>query len=189
MDENSVRLRPVVEADLAMIRRFAVEPGLMGLDWNGFRDAAGPARRFAIDGYLGTENSRLMIEVEPGEAVGFVDWTAGRFARERHWEIGIVLLPEWRGRGIGSQAQILLCDYLFSHTPVQRIQAGTHPENIAEQKALGKAGFQLEGVIRAVDFRDGQWRDGWLYSRLRSDPFPVSAGGSAADRTSAPTPR
>ena len=172
MDENSLRLRPVVEDDLLMIRRFAVEPDLMGLDWNGFRDAAGPARRFAIDGYLSTDNGRLMIEVESGEAAGFVDWTAGTFVRERHWEIGIVLLPEWRGRGIGSRAQALLCDYLFSHTPVQRIQAGTHPENVAEQKALEKAGFQREGVIRATDFRDGQWRDVWLYSRLRSDPPP-----------------
>jgi RimJ/RimL family protein N-acetyltransferase len=53
---------------------------------------------------------------------------ARSFVRERHWEIGIVLLPEWRGRGIGSRAQVLLCDYLFSHTPVQWIQAGIHPE-------------------------------------------------------------
>jgi len=170
VDESSLRLRPVVEDDLAMIRRFCVEPGLIGLDWNGFRDPAGPARRFAVDGYLGPDDGRLMIEVESGQAAGLVDWRAGTFARERHWEIGIVLLPEWRGRGIGSRAQIVLCDYLFSHTPVQRIQAGTHPEKIAEQKALEKAGFQLEGVVRGTDFRDGQWRDGWLYSRLRSDP-------------------
>jgi len=155
-----------------MMRRFAVEPGLIGLDWNGFRDAAAPARRFATDGYLGADGGRLMIEVESGEAAGFVDWTAGTFVRERHWEIGIVLLPQLRGRGIGSRAQVLLCDYLFSHTPVQRIQAGTHPENVAEQKALQRAGFQLDGVIRATDFRDGQWRNTLLYSRLRGDPPP-----------------
>jgi ribosomal-protein-alanine N-acetyltransferase len=172
MDENSPRLRPVVEDDLAMLARFAVEPDLVGLDWNGFRDAAAPTRRFAIDGYLSANDGQLMIEIDSGEAVGFVDWRAGMFVRERHWEIGIVLLPEWRGRGIGSRAQILICDYLFSHTPVQRIQAATHPENIAEQKALEKAGFQLDGVIRAAEFRDGQWRDGWLYSRLRTDPPP-----------------
>jgi ribosomal-protein-alanine N-acetyltransferase len=33
----------------------------------------------------------------------------------------------------------MLCDYLFEHTPAQRIEAGTHPENIAEQRALEKA--------------------------------------------------
>ncbi|MFE9693735.1 GNAT family N-acetyltransferase [Micromonospora sp. NPDC005806] len=82
-------------------------------------------------------------------------------------------MPEWRGRGIGWRAQALLCDYLFAHTPAQRIQAGTHPENVAEQRSLEKAGFQLEGVVRACEFRAGAWRDGHLYSRLRDDPNPL----------------
>ena len=52
MDDNSVRLRPVVEDDLAMIRRFLVEPGLIGLDWNGFeirpdRRGSSPATAFS----------------------------------------------------------------------------------------------------------------------------------------------
>ena len=33
-----IRLRPVTEADLATFRRLVVEPGLIGLDWSGFRD-------------------------------------------------------------------------------------------------------------------------------------------------------
>ena len=86
---------------------------------------------------------------------------------------GNALLPEWRGKGIGWRAQAMLCPYLFKHTPFQRIQARTHPENIAEQKSLVKAGFQLEGVVRACEFRDGRWFDGYLYSRLRDDPTPL----------------
>ncbi|MEV4719765.1 GNAT family protein [Micromonospora noduli] len=170
----TVRLRPVAEPDLVMFRRFCTEPGLIGLDWAGFRDAGVPARRFAVDGYLGEDDGRLVVEVEQEQAAaGVVSYTAGRYAgRASYWEIGIVLLPQWRGRGIGWRAQALLCDYLFQHSPAQRIQAGTHPENVAEQRALEKAGFQLEGVVRASEFRAGQWRDGYLYSRLRDDPSP-----------------
>jgi ribosomal-protein-alanine N-acetyltransferase len=58
----SVRLRPVTDDDLAMFRRFATEPGLIGLDWAGFRDAAEPARRFQRDGYL---YSRLRDDPAP----------------------------------------------------------------------------------------------------------------------------
>jgi len=156
-----------------MFRRFATEPGLIGLDWAGFRDAQAPARRFAIDGFLGADDGRLMVDVA-GDAAGYVSYLAGSYADlAKYWEIGIVLLPEWRGRGIGWRAQAMLCDYLFTHTPVQRIQAGTHPENLAEQRSLEKAGFQLEGVVRACEFRAGQWRDGYLYSRLRDDPSPA----------------
>lgn len=144
-----VGLRPVGEGDLAMLRRFAVEPGLVGLDWKGFRDPGAVARRWAVDGFLGGDDGRLIVEVEAEHAAGYVTWAAGSFdGLARYWEIGIALLPEWRERGIGWRAQALLCEYLFAHTPVQRIQAGTHIENIAEQKALVKAGFQLEGVIR-----------------------------------------
>ncbi len=103
---------------------------------------------------------------------GMVAWGRRDFgnpATTSYWEIGIVLLPEWRGRGIGWRAQAMLCDYLFAHSPYPRIQAGTHPENIAEQKSLVKAGFQLEGVIRSAEFRAGRWRDGYLYSRIRGD--------------------
>jgi [ribosomal protein S5]-alanine N-acetyltransferase len=175
MGEGSIRLRPVIEDDLVLFRRFATEPGLIGLDWAGFQDAQAPARRFETDGFLGEDDGRLMVELTQDQvAAGFVSWLSrvnGGVAN--YWEIGIALLPEWREHGIGWRAQAMLCDYLFSHTPVQRIQAATHSENIAEQKSLEKAGFQLEGVLRACGFLAGQWRDGYLYSRLRDDPSPL----------------
>jgi RimJ/RimL family protein N-acetyltransferase len=177
MDSSVVRLRPLSEADLDVLRRFAVEPGAVGPDWRGFRDPQAAARRFAIDSYLGTDDGRLAVEAEvAGEraTAGFVSWRSGVYGgTATHWEIGIALLPEWRGRGLGWRAQAMLCDYLFRHTPAQRIQAGTQVENTAEQKALAKAGFQLEGRIRACEFRAGQWQDGYLYSRLRDDPSPL----------------
>ena len=174
MTDVTIRLRPVVEDDLEVFRRFSNEPGLIGLDWTGFRDAQAPARRFAADGYLGEDDGRLMVEVEADRvAAGFVSWRAGQYgAAGRHWTIGIALLPQWRGRGIGWRAQAMLCDYLFRHTPAQRVEAGTHAENIAEQKALEKAGFRREGVLRSAEFRAGEWSDVWIYGRLRSDPSP-----------------
>lgn len=182
--ELTLRLRPVCEDDLAMFRRFATEPGLVGLDWEGFRDATAPARRFATDGYLGPDDGRLMVDTGDNRgAAGLVSYKSGLYAGlGKYWEIGIALLPEWRGRGIGWRAQALLCDYLFRHTPAQRIQASTHVENTAEQRSLQKAGFTLEGVIRAAQFRAGTWRDGHLYSRLRDDPSPLESSGFTVRR-------
>jgi RimJ/RimL family protein N-acetyltransferase len=175
----NVELRPVTEADLWLFQRFVVEPGLIGLDWSGFRDAQAPVRRFAEDGFFGPDDSRLMVWAD-NEAAGLVSWRSGSYDGDVtwYWEIGIALLPQYRGRGIGWRAQAMLTAYLFEHTPVQRIQAATHPENIAEQKALEKAGFRLEGVIRACEFRAGKYRDGCLYSRLRDDPAPDLGNGS-----------
>ena len=85
------------------------------------------------------------------------------------YNIGITLLPEHRGRGLGAAAQRLLADYLFAHTRVERVEAGTDVENLAEQRALEKAGFIREGVLRRAQFRDGAFHDMALYSRLRGE--------------------
>ena len=42
-------------------------------------------------------------------------------------------------------------------------------ENLAEQRALERAGFTREGGLRHAQFRDGEFRDLVLYSRLRGD--------------------
>jgi len=64
-------------------------------------------------------------------------------------------------------------EYLFSTTTAHRIQAGTEVENIAERGALERVGFQLEGIQRGSGFRDGHWRDGVIYSILRTDSRPT----------------
>jgi ribosomal-protein-alanine N-acetyltransferase len=161
-----VRLRPVNSDDLPMLRRFATEPGLVGPNWNGFRDPGAVDRRFAADGFLGADDGRLIVDVDE-TAAGFVGWRALEPVRPAFWNIGIVLLPEFRGRGAGWRAQALLAEYLFEHTPAARIEAGTQPENVAEQRALEKAGFEREGVLRAIEFRAGAWRDVIFYSLIR----------------------
>lgn len=163
-----MQLRPVREADLAFLGRFAVEPGLIGPNWYGFRDAGRDRRRFESDGWLGEEDGRLIVAVGD-QTAGFLSWGPTGHGAGRYRSIGIVLLPEWRGRGVGSRAQLLLCRYLFTHTPVHRIEATTQPENAAEQRALQKIGFQQEGVLRGAEFRDGEWRDIVVFGLLRGD--------------------
>jgi RimJ/RimL family protein N-acetyltransferase len=106
--------------------------------------------------------------------LGFVNWrrhqaTVAGF----YWEIGIAVLPEVRGHGDGTQAHCLVARYLFAHTTAHRIEASTETANLAERRALEKAGFTAEGVARAIGWRDGQWRDGITYSLLRTDPAPT----------------
>ena len=78
--------------------------------------------------------------------------------------------------GIGTQAQRLLVDHLFATTTVERIEAGTDAENIAEQRCLETLGFTREGVIRSGNFAQGRWRDMFLYSILRAEHCAQSEG-------------
>jgi RimJ/RimL family protein N-acetyltransferase len=94
-------------------------------------------------------------------------WQADPEARA--FNVGIALLPEHRGRGHGSEAQRLLAAYLFAQTTIERLEASTDVVNLAEQRALERAGFTREGVLRHAQFRDGEFHDMVLYSRLRGD--------------------
>jgi RimJ/RimL family protein N-acetyltransferase len=171
---DEIHLRPVEERDLEVLGRFDTDPALSEpFEWRGYRDPQARRRRWQSDGYLGTDDSLLVVSLADGTFAGFVAWRPVAISGPQGAiQLGIVLLPEHRGRGIGSRAQQLLADYLFSTTTAHRLEASTEVDNHAEQSALERAGFTKEGLMRGRSFVRGQWRDGYMYSRLREDPAP-----------------
>jgi RimJ/RimL family protein N-acetyltransferase len=168
---EAVRLRPVREDDLEVLEGMSGDPDKIGFfNWHGFSDTRYWRRRFEKNGLLGGERRALMVETAAGECAGFVSWGAVNPGTPyEYWEIGISLLPEARGLGYGTEAQRQLVRYLFSHTRANRIQAGTDSENFAEQRALEKAGFTREGVLRGIAFRAGRWCDDVIYGIVRAE--------------------
>jgi RimJ/RimL family protein N-acetyltransferase len=167
----AVRLRPVRQDDLEVLEGMFSDPDRIGVfNWHGFSDTRYWRRRFEKNGLLGGDRCALMVETAAGERAGFVSWRPVNAGSPYEcWEIGIGLLPEARGLGYGTEAQRQLVHYLFTHTRANRIQAGTDSENIAEQRALEKAGFTREGVMRGIAFRAGRWCDDVVYGILRAE--------------------
>ncbi|HEU5471553.1 MAG TPA: GNAT family N-acetyltransferase [Actinophytocola sp.] len=119
-----------------------------------------------------TLHALAVLDETSGALLGSVSWhgvTYGRTVPCEAWNIGIGLLPAARGRGVGSIAQRLLVEHLFATTDVDRIEAGTEVDNVAERRALARAGFQPEGVLRGVAPRGGVRRDYVHYGLLRTD--------------------
>src|ERR1700688_2849406 len=178
-DNEKVRLRPVQERDLEALERIDTDPAVSEpLEWRGFRDPRGRRRRWEADGYIGKHDSLLVVALPDSAFAGIVVWRpiatpsgllGGCF------QIGILLFPAHRGKALGTSAQRLLAYYLFSTTLANRLEATTEVDNVAEQRALERAGFIREGVLRGRGFGRGQWRDGVMYARLRDDPAPEVA--------------
>ena len=173
MTTSELQLRAIEERDLALFERFATDPAYSEpFEWGGHRAPHAYRRRFEDDGFLDGEQRFLAVARGDGPALGWVAWRDPKPFRQEGttWEIGILLAPEHRGKGVGSAAQRLLAAYLFAHTRVHRLTANTELENLAEQRALEKSGFRREGVLREAGFREGRHRDVVVYARLRSDP-------------------
>ena len=179
--ELRITLRPVEQSELPEVTRIYTDPTWPGeYQWFGFRPAKAREveRRWAEDGLIGGPVSILAVALEDGTCVGVVSWRP--VGETGNLEIGIWVHPEHRGRRIGTEAQRQLVDYLFATTPVHRLQAGTEVDNVPEQRALERVGFQREGVLRGYGFRDGRWRDGVMYGLLRDDPCDSSSSSGAA---------
>ena len=169
---GDVTLRPIREDDLDDLCRYLTEPAVGGeFEWTGYMDPKRWRRRWEEDGWLDPADGRLAVDCA-GSFAGDVNYTdrGEGVAKGAIYEIGIALLPEFRGRGVGTTAQKLLVEYLFETTPAHRLQAFTEVDNIAEQRALEKVGFEREGVLRAIHYRAGAWRDRVAYALLRARP-------------------
>lgn len=168
-----VRLRDCTLADADMLDGWN-----RNMDVGGFNDF-GPRQPVPRDVLAGgplrnDRNGTLIIErLSDAAAVGTIGWRLvtvyGPSPMSDAFQIGIELVPSARGQGLGVDAQRLVADYLFASTPINRVEASTDVDNAAEQRALEKAGYQREGVVRGAQFRAGAHHDLVVYARLRSD--------------------
>lgn len=117
---------------------------------------------------------RWLIEVTDADggitAVGDLSAHAvwyGPTAGSRAMNIGISLVEEHRRRGIGAIAQRLLAEELHRQGVV-RVEASTDIANIGEQRALERAGFVREGVLRRAQQRADGLHDLEVWSHIES---------------------
>lgn len=163
------RLRAVRPAENDAVERWREEPS------SPYEDFSGPPPPGLGSGQRQPRppgGGRLAVTDHDDVLLGTVGWHPvvwGPSAGSIAMEIGISLRPAARGQGHGTRAQRLLADYLFSTTAVHRVQASTDVGNLAEQRALERAGFTREGVLRQAQWRRSAYHDLVLYARLRTD--------------------
>jgi RimJ/RimL family protein N-acetyltransferase len=167
------RLRRIEPADVDVIESQAGSREIAGeYSWLGHRDVGYLRRRLEAGDLITGDRGTLAVADDDDGVVGDFSWRKtlnGPPPNGACWNIGIWLVPEHRGKGHGTEAQRLGAAYLFEHTMMERVEAGTEAGNLGEQRALEKAGFTREGVLRRACFRGGEWRDMVIFSKLRGE--------------------
>ncbi len=172
---RSVRLREATLADAAELDARDADPVMRGE----FNDLGQPPPKPLADQLangkrrVSPERGSLLVErIDDGSVIGEVSWHTvmyGPNEQSRALNIGAALYPDARGQGFGTEAQRLLAELLLDQFDVERVEASTDVDNVAEQRSLDKAGFTREGVIRRAQYRAGGYHDLVNYSFVRGD--------------------
>jgi RimJ/RimL family protein N-acetyltransferase len=109
------------------------------------------------------------IHDEHDRHIGFtglhaIDW------KDRRATSGILIGDKeaW-GRGYATDAMRVRTKFAFETLNLHRVESEAFADNIASQKALEKAGYRREGLLRKHTWSEGRWHDAIRYAILDED--------------------
>src|SRR5919201_4381202 len=116
----------------------------------------------------GTREAFAVVDTVDASFVGLA--LAPRINREeRTVELGYVVAPSARGRGVATEALGLLTAWAFADLEAVRLELWIDVVNGASKRVADRCGYLREGTLRSVHFKQGQRRDFEIWSRLRKD--------------------
>jgi len=91
----------------------------------------------------------------------------------RELELGYLVGPADRGRGVATAMLRQLTDWAFETCAAIRVGLMIDVQNVASRKAAERCGYLLEGTMRNTYVKPGRRADVQVWSRLVTDP-PLS---------------
>jgi RimJ/RimL family protein N-acetyltransferase len=117
----------------------------------------------------GTRAGFAIVEPPEDAFVGMIAFISLRLdAREA--EVGYIVAPDARGRGVAVRALSLLTRWGFGELGLARIELRAALENPASIKVAERCGYTREGVLRNVHLKGRRRGDMALYARVAASP-------------------
>jgi RimJ/RimL family protein N-acetyltransferase len=117
-----------------------------------------------LTGHIEADNATYLVVEADGQIVGSAHGTPHpspiMAPMVSHVvEIGLSLLPEWRGKGIGTELMHHLIDWAKQTGTIKRIELEVFAYNEKAIRIYERLGFEHEGRRRKAFFRDGEYLD------------------------------
>jgi len=178
LDGEVVVLRPFTESDITSMGPILADPAVLRLTGSVHTSAAASNASAELDEStlawyrgLASRPDRLDLAIVDrvsnrcvGEAV-LNELDAGNDS----CNFRIIIGPEGRDRGLGTEAVRLITDHAFRTTSLWRISLEVYSFNPRAQRVYERAGFETEGVLRGALRFDDARVDAVVMSLLRAD--------------------
>ena len=123
------------------------------------------------------EGVAQFVALDRGRVVGWCDVSPDRHPATAHTGyLGIGLLPEYRGRGIGRRL-ISACLRKAKENGLERVDLSVNGSNVRARALYERVGFRLEGVRRKAAKYDGRYEDELMMALFLDEVDPCHAPG------------
>jgi RimJ/RimL family protein N-acetyltransferase len=170
--DDTIRLEPLDGRFVSDFARLVTDPDVL----RNTRVPSNPPREMPalwvdryVQGWRDGDRAGFAILDGDGGFLGFVAIVDLQPA-ERQGEIGYVVSPGARGRGVAGRALRLVTDWALGDLGLQRVELRIDPENPASIRVAERCGFVHEGVLRSLHFKEELRSDTAIYSLLPTDP-------------------
>jgi len=167
---KKVYLRPTTSTDIESVYLWTVksEPQSMSCHPYVLRTMAETVEAFKARTHTDRDEHFTICRLKDKVPVGRIHFF-GLNNLNRSAELGLLVDPDERKKGYGSQAIRLLTDYLFDYRGLYKVHAQTAAFNKSAIKLLESLGFHKDGTLRSHYFYNQGFHDGLIYSLLLSD--------------------
>jgi RimJ/RimL family protein N-acetyltransferase len=171
--DGDLRLEPLGSRHGADLDALANDPDVRRFTYVPLEPPAGFGTRWAArydEGWR--DGTRAGFAIRDGDDergfLGFVAFVQlDRDARQG--EIGYVVAPAGRGRGVATRALRLLTRWGFEELGLERVELRIDVVNTASEIVAARAGYVRDGVLRSSYFKEGLRVDLGVWSRLATD--------------------
>lgn len=148
------------EQYMEVMRQVADEPHNGILRSRGDELRSVDEQRKVIEQRMASDNSIFFVAEVNGKIVGHVSCGGGVVSATYHTTgLGITILKEWRGKGIGTALMQHIVDWARANPVIKRVELEVFTTNPRAAKLYERFGFEAEGVKRQVYFKDGEFVD------------------------------
>lgn len=172
MKGNKVILRALEPEDIEILYRWENDMSIWHLS-----TTIAPLSKFTLEQYVLNSNQdiytshqvRLMIDlIKPEDGtrtIGSIDLFDFEPTHQRAG-VGILILKEFRGQGLASEALDLLIDYAFDTLQLHQLYCNIMPENLESIKLFTSRNFILAGTKKEWNRIRNTWQDECLFQLI-----------------------
>jgi len=171
---KKVNLRPYAKTDIPIMTRWVNDPDIMEFGFPPYPQTERQEEEWFNK--VGSDDNKisLAIETKEGTLIGSISLGEIEWKRNRTAITGALIgEKEYRGKGYGTDAKMLLLDYAFNRLNLRKICSNVLASNKRSWRYNLRCGYKVEGIRKKQRFANGRYHDLIEFGIFKKDWLPI----------------